>query len=216
MLKLNSFERSFGMVTRFWGKKIGMAQVFVEDSVVPVTVIDTGRWYVTQVKTQKQDGYDAVQVGLVKEKFANTVFSNQWLKKSKNYFQVLREIRLQAPCESKVGDRADYYQHLNSGDTVDVFGITKGAGFAGCVRRHGFSGSSATHGAMMGNRPGSLGFMRSRGRVIKGKKLPGHMGVNRRMAAGLEVVRVEPDSQVIVVKGSVPGKSGSLLFIRKA
>jgi large subunit ribosomal protein L3 len=204
------------MVTNFWGKKIGMAQVFVENNVVPVTVIDTGSWYVTQVKTQEHDGYDAVQVGLVKERFANTVFSNQWLSKSKNYFQVLREIRLQGPCESQVGDSANYYQQLVNGDHVDVFGITKGAGFAGCVRRHGFAGSRASHGAMMGKRPGSLGFMRSRGRVIKGKKLPGHMGVNKRMMGKLEVVRVEPDSQIVLVKGSVPGKAGSLVFIRKA
>lgn len=204
------------MVTNFWGKKIGMSQVFVENNVVPVTVIDTGSWYVTQVKTQKQDGYDAVQVGLVREKFADVVFSDQWLKKTRNFFQVLREIRLNAPCDSQIGDRANYYEHLAIGDSVDVFGITKGAGFAGCVRRHGFAGGRATHGTMMGKRPGSVGFMRSRGRVIKGKKLPGHMGVNKRMIAGLEVVRVEPNSHIVLVKGSVPGKSGSLVYIRKA
>lgn len=204
------------MVRNFWGKKIGMAQVFVENNVVPVTVIDTGSWYVTQVKTQKQDGYDAVQVGLVKDKFADSAFSTQWLKKSKSHFQYLREIRLDVPCESVVGERVTYYEGLNSGDMVDVFGVTKGAGFAGVVRRHGFAGSPASHGAMMGKRPGSISFMRSRGRVIKGKRLPGHMGVNKRMAAGLEVVRVEPNSQIVLVKGSVPGKSGSLVFIRKA
>lgn len=193
-----------------------MTQVFVENNVVPVTVIDTGSWYVTQVKTQEQDGYNAVQVGLVKEKFAGIVFSNQWLKKSKHYFQVLREIRLTEPCTSQVGDRANYYEHLSIGDNVDVFGVTKGAGFAGCVRRHGFAGARATHGSMMGNRPGALSFMRSRGRVIKGKRLPGHMGVTKHMVARLEVVRVEPNSQIVLVKGSVPGKSGSLVFIRKA
>ncbi len=104
---------------------------------------------------------------------------------------------------------------LAEGDTVDVFGITKGAGFQGVVKRHGFAGGRASHGATFGRFPGGLSFMRSRGRVIKGKRMPGHMGVDRRVMKNLEIIKIESEAHVVLVKGSVPGKSGSLVFVRK-
>ena len=96
-----------------------------------------------------------------------------------------------------------------------IFGITKGRGFQGAVKRHGFSGGRASHGSKLGRKPGSLSYMRRQGRVVKGKKMPGHMGVERRVMKNLEVVKIEPEAHVVFVKGSVPGKSGSLVFVRK-
>lgn len=204
------------MITGLWGRKIGMTQVFVENAVVPVTVIGTGNWLITQVKTQANDGYDAVQVGQVKDKFVGAAFSKEWLKKPKHYFKVMREVRLDTAAESKVGEAIEAHRELNSGDLVDVFGITKGCGYAGVVRRHRFAGPPASHGSTMGKKTGSLSFFRSQGRVIKGKRMSGHMGVDKRVMANLKVVRIEPEAQIVLVKGCVPGKSGSLVFVRKA
>lgn len=205
------------MVTGLWGKKIGMTQVFSGNKVAPVTVIDFAHWFVTNVKTQERDGYQAVQVGRIKEKYAQEAFSEEWLKKPQQYFSFVREIKVDGELgDVKVGQPADFKTLVAQGDKVDVFGITKGCGFAGVVRRHGFTGARASHGSMMGRRPGSIGFMRSQGRVIKGKKLPGRMGNQKQVMKNLEIVRVEPDAQIVLVKGSVPGKAGSLVFIRKA
>jgi large subunit ribosomal protein L3 len=212
------------MVHGLWGKKIGMTQVFSgESKVVPVTVIDISDWYVTQVKTVATDGYTAVQLGRVKKKFAADAFSNEWLKKPSKYFSAFKEITcapedLQADQEEariKVGQPGDAIVGFAQGDFVDVFGITKGHGFQGGVKRHQFNGGPGSHGSNFHKRPGSLSFMRSLGRVIKGKKLPGHMGVDRVAMKNLEVVNVEPDARVVLVKGSIPGKSGSLVFVRK-
>lgn len=104
---------------------------------------------------------------------------------------------------------------LVKGDSVDVFGITIGRGFQGGVKRHGFAGGPSTHGDALGRRPGSIGYMRSRGRVIKGWRMAGHMGTERRVMKNLEIIRVEPEAKVVLVKGSVPGKSGSLVYMRK-
>lgn len=205
------------MVTGLWGKKVGMTQVFSDNKVAPVTVIDFSHWFVTNVKTQERDGYQAIQVGRVKDKYVQETFSTEWIKKSQQYFSVVREIKIDGELgDIKIGQPADFQTLVAQGDKVDVFGITKGCGFAGVMRRHGFTGGVASHGSMMGKRPGSISFMRSQGRVIKGKKLPGRMGNQKQVMRNLEVVRVEPDAQIVLVKGSVPGKAGSLVFIRKA
>ena len=205
------------MVKGLWGKKIGMTQLFSDNKVVPATVIDVANWFVTQLKTKDVDGYDAVQVGLVKSKYVKDAFSRDWLKKPAKYFSLLREVKVLAEAEGLVvGASVDFYNLLKIGEAVDVFGITKGCGFAGVVKRHGFKGGAKSHGGMMGRRPGSIGNMRTEGRVIKGRKLPGHMGVARRVMQNLEVMRVEAEARLVVVKGSVPGKSGSLVFIQKA
>jgi len=206
------------MYRGLWGKKIGMTQVFAGDKVVPVTVIDVDNWFITSIKTIENDGYSAVQVGRVKDKFVGSAFSPEWLKKPKQFFSALREIRLdeQSLDGLEVGRLMAADSIIAPGETVSAFGITKGCGFAGVVRRHRFRGPPASHGSMMGNRPGSIGNFSTQGKVIKGKKLPGQMGNRNRMVAGLEVVRVESDARVVLLKGSIPGKAGSLVFIRKS
>lgn len=204
------------MVNGLWGKKIGMTQVFSEENkVVPVTVIDVAHWYVTQIKTLETDGYNAIKLGCVKQKYTDQSFSPQWLSEPRKYFSAFKEVPMDAGTEGiEIGKPLDW-NVIVQGDTVDVFGITKGAGFQGVVKRHGFSGGRASHGATFGRFTGSLSFMRSRGRVIKGKRMPGHMGVDRRVMKNLRVIKVEPEAQVVLVKGSVPGKTGSLVFVRK-
>lgn len=205
------------MITGLWGKKIGMTQIFSEQGVVPVTAIDVAQWMVTRVKTKDQDGYDAVQIGRVKDKYAREQFSIDWTKKPNQYFSFIKEIHLNQPAaDIVVGNPADFHALLNVGDKVDVSGKTKGCGFAGVVRRHNFNGPPATHGSTMGKRTGSLSFMRSRGRVIKGKRMPGHLGNEQHMVKNLEVMRIEAEAKIVLVKGAVPGKSGSLVFVRKA
>lgn len=205
------------MVTGLWGKKIGMTQLFIQGRVVPVTVIDIANWIITQIKTKERDGYEAVQIGHVRKAYSDKTFSLDWLKKPATYFNVMREIGLKSKAENlTVGTPLTCDIFVSVGEAIDVSGITKGCGFAGVIKRHRFAGDSASHGSTMGNRPGSLSFMRAKGRVIKGKRLPGHMGVAQRTAKNLEVVRIEQAENLLVIKGSVPGKTGSLVFAHKA
>lgn len=205
------------MISGLWGKKIGMTQVFSDTGeVVPVTVIDVAYWIVTQIKTKAKDGYDAIQLGCLKNDYEDKEFSSDWLRDPKNYFSSLREVYVtDVNHDLIIGKRADIAALLNKGDNVDVFGITIGRGFQGGVKRHGFTGGPATHGDALGRRPGSIGFMRSRGRVIKGWRMAGHMGTEQRVMKNLEVMRIEPEAHIVLVKGSVPGKSGSFVYMRK-
>jgi large subunit ribosomal protein L3 len=200
-----------------WGRKIGMTQIFSDNNkVVPVTVIDTAQWYVARVKTKERDGYCGIQIACVKKSHAEKSFTSEWLRDPKRYFSVIKELRCTDETLSfVVGQKVELGDFLLKGDTVDVFGITIGRGFQGGVKRHGFRGGRGSHGDKLGRGPGSLSFMRSRGRVIKGQRMAGHMGTERTVMKNLEIVKVEPASQVILVKGSVPGKSGSLVFVRK-
>jgi len=209
------------MVTGLWGKKIGMAQIFAGESVVPVTAVDISGWFVTNIRTIERDGYSAIQVGRVKDKYINKKFDVNWLKKLKQYFSVVREIRLSKDVSEMegspiaIGKAADFLSIFQEGDFVDVFGKTKGCGFAGVYRRYNFGGAPKTHGSKMGRRTGSIGYFCSQGRVAKGKKMPGQMGNKKRVAQNLEVVKIAKDSDIVLVKGSIPGKSGSLVFLRK-
>ena len=205
------------MVNGLWGKKVGMTQVFSDaHKVVPVTLIDMSDWYVTQVKTMDKDGYQAIQLGCVKPRFAEQEFSADWLKDAKKYFRVLREVRLQEDATAPaIGERPEMSSILEQGQAVDVFGVSIGRGFAGGMKRHGFKGGRASHGDKLGRAPGSMGNMRSRGRVIKGKKLPGHFGVESHVMKNLEIIKIEPQAHMVLVKGSVPGKTGSLVFLKK-
>ena len=209
--------KGHSMINGLWGKKIGMTQVFTEEhKIVPVTVIDVADWVVTQIKTKEMDGYQAVQLGCLKKKYSGQTFSAEWLSEPKKYFSALKEVALVENPESiQVVQAADVDTILSQGESVDVFGITIGRGFQGGVKRHGFAGGRASHGDKLGRGPGSLSHMRSQGRVIKGKKMPGHMGTDRQVMKNLEIVRIEPQARVVFVKGSVPGKSGSLVFVRK-
>lgn len=205
------------MMQGLWGKKVGMTQVFANDKVIPVTVIDASSWVVTNIKTQVRDGYDAVQVGCLKKKFREQPFLDSWLKELKKHFTFIKEVRLNTAVENiTVGQAADFFTFLNEGDKVNVVGRTKGCGFAGVVKRYGFAGGPRSHGSCFGRIPGSMSFMRSQGRVIKGKKLPGHMGNKNHMVRNLPVVQIKADTKIILVKGAIPGKVGSLVFVRKA
>lgn len=204
------------MASGIWGKKIGMTQVFSDDQkVVPVTAIDVSNWCVTSVKTKERDGYDAVQLGCIKKNHSDQKFSAEWLRAPKKYFAVLREVRLDEPQEFTIGQSIGLTAFLEQGDLVDVFGVTVGKGFQGVVKRYNFSGGRGSHGDKMGRTPGALEGQTSCGRVAKGKKMPGHMGDRQRVMKNLKVVRVEPNANVVFVKGSIPGKSGSLVFVRK-
>src|SRR3990167_4357797 len=206
------------MAAGFLGKKIGMTQVFNDEEVVPVTVINLSDWFVTQIKTKAKDGYESVQVGCLRDRYASAYdkekFVNEWLKKPSEYFLSRKEIRV--PSEGlQVGDVFNSASLVHAGEYLDVFGTTSGKGFAGVMKRHDFSGGRKSHGGRLGRKPGSVGNFRSEGKVIKGKKLSGHMGVVQRVMRGLEAIKVDSESNILLVKGSVPGKAGSILFIRK-
>lgn len=197
------------------GKKIGMTQIFDEKgTVIPVTAIQAGPCVVAQVKTTETDGYNSVQLGFgeVKEKHMNKPEKGHFAKVGISNKKHLREFRVDS-IDVKVGDEVKVDVFV-AGEKIDVQGTTKGKGFQGVIKRHGQSRGPMGHGSMYHRRPGSMGPTSTPGRVFKGKKLPGHMGVQTVTIQNLDVVRVDLDKNVILVKGSVPGAKGSLLKIR--
>ena len=202
------------------GKKVGMTQVFDEKGVVvPVTVIEAGPCSVVQIKTVETDGYNAVQLGFgsVKENKVNKPDNGHFKKANVKAVKHLREFRACEECLAnvKVGDelRVDTFV---AGEKVDIQGITKGKGFQGVIKRHGQHRGPMGHGSMYHRRPGSMGSTSTPGRVFKGKKLPGHMGRVTVTIQNLDVVRVDMDKNVILVKGSVPGAKGAILKVKSA
>jgi len=205
------------MINRLWGKKIGMTQVFSDDhKVMPVTVIDLTPWVVTRIKTKERDGYDALQLGCIKPRHSEASFDPSWLKTSREYFSMMKEVPLsQEPTDFNVGQMIDASIFLNEGDYINITGTTIGRGFQGGVKRHGFVGGVASHGSTLGRRPGSIGNMRSQGRVIKGTRMAGHMGAVTSQMQNLKVIKYDPQAHIVLIKGSVPGKSGSLLLLER-
>ena len=200
------------------GKKIGMTQIFDENGVaIPVTVIEAGPCVVAQIKTLEKDGYEAIQLGFgdVKENKINKPEKGHFKNANVPVKKHLREFRLDSIEGIKVGDelKADVFA---SGDKIDVQGTSKGKGFQGVIKRHGQSRGPMGHGSMYHRRPGSMGPTSTPGRVFKGKKLPGHMGHVTVTIQNLDVVRVDLDKNVILVKGSVPGAKGAILKIKSA
>ena len=200
------------------GKKVGMTQIFDENgAVIPVTVIEAGPCTVVQVKTVETDGYDAVKLGFgsVKESKLNKPEKGNFKKVNLEPKKHLREFRLDSVENVTVGSelKADVFA---SGEKVDIQGTTKGKGFQGVIKRHGQHRGPMGHGSMYHRRPGSMGPTSTPGRVFKGKKLPGHMGVDTVTIQNLEVVRVDLDKNVILVKGSVPGCKGAILKIKNS
>ncbi len=198
------------------GRKVGMTQIFDEKGVViPVTVIEAGPCSVVQVKTCETDGYDAIKLGFgeVKEKKLTKPAKGQFTKLKLQPKKYLREFRVENVSNYAVGNevKADVFA---VGDMVDVQGTSKGKGFQGVIKRHGQHRGPMGHGSMYHRRPGSMGPTSTPGRVFKGKKLPGHMGSKTITIQNLEVVRVDLDKNVILVKGSVPGAKGSILKIK--
>ncbi len=200
------------------GKKIGMTQLFQENGeTVAVTAIQAGPAVVTQVKSRERDGYEAVQVGLVESKVKQSQLSSPekgHLRGLENV-RYLREFRAADTSAIKRGDKVDV-GFLKQGDLVNVVGISKGRGFAGVVKRHHFSGGPKTHGQTDRHRaPGSIGATTFPGRVLKGKRMAGHMGNMRVTTSKLKVVQVDPERNLLLVKGAVPGANGGLLLIEK-
>ncbi len=199
------------------GKKIGMTQIFDESGIViPVTVIEAGPCTVTQVKTLETDGYNSIQLGFgeVKEKKVNKPLKGHFKKSKLDLKKHLREFRTEEISDVKIGDeiKLDVFAE---GDKIDVQGTSKGKGFQGVIKRHGQSRGPMGHGSMYHRRPGSMGSTSTPGRVFKGKKLPGHMGCETVTIQNLDIVRVDTDKNVLLVKGSVPGAKGAILKIRK-
>ena len=200
------------------GKKLGMTQVFTEEgAVVPVTVVEASPNVVVRVKTVDTDGYNSIQLGYgeIKEKHLTKPVKGQFDKAGVAPVKYLREFRLTDTPEYTAGQTlaADIFA---SGDLVDVIGTSKGKGFAGTIKRHGFHRGPMGHGSKSHREPGSLGPMTSGGggKVVKGEKLPGQMGGNQATVLHLSIVKVDMDKNLILVKGGIPGAKGSLVMIR--
>ncbi len=207
------------MVNGIIGKKLGMTQIFAPDgTVTPVTVIKAGPCVVVQRKTVSNDGYEAVQLGLVEEKSprkTNKPMKGHFAKAGLPPTRILREIRLEIGEEAvSVGDKVLVDQFAEN-DVIDVVGTSKGRGFAGFVKRHGFGGGRATHGSMFHRAPGSIGASAYPSRVIKGTRMAGHMGVERKTIKNLRVVKVNPEENILLIRGAVPGPNGGYVLIRK-
>jgi len=204
------------MMKAILGKKLGMTQVFDGDELVPVTVIEAKSCIIVQKKTKEKNGYTGVQLGLeeLPEDKVNKPLLGHFKKSKITPRRYLKEIRTENVDELKVGEEIKV-EVFNKGDLVNITGISKGKGFQGVVKRHGFKGGPASHGTKQWHRrPGSIGASSDPSRVFKGKKMPGRMGARKVTVRNLEIVGVEKEQSILLVKGSVPGKRGSLLVIK--
>jgi large subunit ribosomal protein L3 len=206
------------MMTGILGKKLGMSQVFdTEGKVIPVTVIEAGPCTVIQRKTARTDGYDAVQIGFRQTKAGKVgkPMLGHFQKAGKGAFSALQEIRVEAaePLDIGAEIKVDIFKE---GDVVDVTGHSKGRGFAGVIKRWSFKGGRATHGSMFHRAPGSIGASAYPSRVIKNMKMAGQYGNERVTTLNLRVVGVEPEKNLLLVRGAVPGAKNSLVFVRRA
>ncbi|MQL50914.1 50S ribosomal protein L3 [Desulfofundulus thermobenzoicus] len=198
------------------GRKVGMTQIFNnEGQAVPVTVIEAGPCLVVQTRTPERDGYSAIQLGFgeKRERLVNKPLKGHFAKAGVRPLRFLRELRVEDAGQYQVGQeiKADVF---TAGERVDVVGTSKGRGFAGGIKRHGFHRGPMAHGSKYHRRPGSLGA-KGPARVFKGRKLPGHYGVERVTVQNLEVVKVDPERNLLAVKGAVPGPRGGLLLVKE-
>jgi large subunit ribosomal protein L3 len=202
------------------GKKIGMSQVFREDGqAVPVTLLKAGPCMVVQRKTPIADGYDAVQLGLVefiKPQRINKPATGHLKKAGAEGARFMREFHLRPGDDDfKAGDQV-LVDQFKPKDMVDVIGISKGRGFAGVVKRHHFRGGEGSHGSMFHRAPGSIGASSYPSRVVPGMRMGGHMGHDRVTVRNLEIIDVDTEDNVLVVKGAVPGPNGGYVVVRRA
>ena len=197
------------------GKKLGMTQIFRDNGKVEaVTAIEAGPCAVVQVKTMAREGYNAPQVGFGQAKRLSS--PQRGHLKDLGQFRYLREFKTDDIDGVQVGDRIDV-SLFQPGDLVDVTGVSKGKGFAGVVKRHGFAGGPKTHGQSDRHRhPGSIGATTSPGRVLRGTRMAGHMGNQQVTVRKLEVFQADPERNLLLVRGGVPGASNGLLLIRKS
>ena len=208
------------MVTGIIGKKVGMTQLFLEDGTLePATVIQAGPCIVVQSKAAQTDGYDAVQIGLVETKpfrSANKAETGHHKKANVPPTRVQREVKVAKGAEApKPGDQV-LVSIFNKGERVDVIGTSKGHGFQGVVKRHHFAGGPGGHGSMFHRAPGSIGASSYPSRVMPGMRAHGHMGVDRVTVRNLQVLRIDAENHLLLVKGAVPGANGGYVVIRKA
>ena len=206
------------MINAIYGKKIGMTQIFDDqDRIVPVTVIQAEPNTVCQVKTVDTDGYEAVQIGFgdIKEKKVNKPMQGHFAKAGVAPMRYLREVRVENAGEYKVGDEQTVAAFADV-KKVDVTGTSKGKGFAGVMKRYGFAGGPGGHGAHFHRAPGSVGQCATPSRVFKGLRLPGHMGCDTVTVKNLEVVRIDEEQNLILVKGAVPGGKNGIVRVRMA
>jgi large subunit ribosomal protein L3 len=207
------------MIEGLIGKKLGMTQVFLEDGTVsPVTVIEAGPCVVVQRRSADKDGYEAVQLGLVDPaaaKRANKPMRGHHEKAGVPPTRVRREFRLEEGSELKAGDRV-LVDIFDGTAFVDVVGTSKGKGFQGVMRRHGFAGGRSSHGSMFHRAPGSIGSSAYPSRVFRGMRAAGHMGSDRVTVKNLRVVRVDTEKNLLLVRGAVPGAVGSKVVVRKS
>ena len=206
------------MVKEIYGKKVGMTQIFTEDGIaIPVTAIEAKPLTVVGKKTTDKEGYNAIVVsfGEIKEKNANKPLKGVFAKANVEVQKYLREIKVENVDEYEVGSKITV-EAFDTNDRVDIQGTSKGKGFQGNIKRHGQHRGPMSHGSMYHRRPGSMGATSTPGRVFKGKKLPGHMGVQTVTIQNLEVVKIDLDKIALLVTGSVPGNKGAILKIKLA
>jgi len=199
------------------GRKIGMTQLFDEKGdIVPVTVVEAGPCTVTEIRTSERDGYTALQLGFGtnKEKRFTKPYLGQFTKRNLPPSRHLREFRISDVSAFTLGQTLNVAV-FEKGEHVDVEGTTKGRGFAGIIKRHGFKGGHASHGPTMGREPGSIGSSAYPSRVIKGKRLPGRMGGKPLTSKNLLVAGVDAEQNVLLVRGAIPGPTNGLVFILK-
>jgi len=198
------------------GRKVGMTQLFVEDRAVGATVVEAQPCTVVQIKTVESDGYNALQLGYGQAKESQTTkpLRGHYQKADVAPHRRLFEVRVDDPEEYNVGDviGVDIFEE---GEKIDVAGTSKGLGFQGVVKRWDFAGGPKSHGSHFHRRPGSIGMCVKPGRVMKGKKLPGHAGFRRVTVKGLQVLRVDPERNLLVLKGATPGARGTILELGK-
>ena len=197
-------------------KKVGMTQIFNEaGELVPVTVLQAGPCVVTQVKTTENDGYQALQVGFedIREKLVNKPVKGMFDKAGVSYKRYVREFKLEGEYSVKDEIKVDVFE---AGDKIDATAIAKGKGFQGAIKRHGQSRGPMAHGSKYHRHAGSNGSCSTPSRVFKGKKMPGHMGGKKVTTQNLEVVRVDAEKNLLLVKGAVPGPKKSLVTIKES
>lgn len=206
------------MVNGLLGRKLGMTRVFTEDGRwVHVTLVEAGPCTVVQKKTQDSDGYDAIQVGFgdVKESRLNKPLQGHYAKAGQTPRRILKEFRIAEGTEVNVGDeiRNDIFK---AGDRVDVSGTSKGKGFAGVIKRHGMAGGPGGHGSHFHRAPGSVGQSADPAKVYKGKRMPGRMGNAKRTTQNLEIVDVDAEKNLLLLRGAVPGANGGVVIVKRS
>ena len=205
------------MLKGLLGRKIGMTQIFTENGDrIPVTVVQAGPVTVVQIKTMEKDGYESVQVGfepITKEKKINRPRKNHF-KGGVAPTRILKEFKADDISQVEMGQTIDL-SIFSEGEKVSVSGISKGKGFQGVIKRHGFQGGPESHGSRFHRQPGSIGNRTFPGRVFPGKRMAGHMGTNRVTIKNLEITRVIPEKNLILIKGAIPSHNGALVEIHK-